>query len=528
MTALGSLLANGARASLRPADSENDSTGRLGELVEPLWQTSAGLANTLNLATLGLGLVLYCRARFEPVHAWMSYEFSELFIVAALVGACSLLFVARAGTSANDSSSTFGNQQAQFLLGWLAIDAITVRLGLELSAVVLVAEMLIPLTLVSFAYLANNGAARRRGVLAAEVLATVLLAVGFGAALGLVRHADTMQSHTGLMVFFATSAVCLGLTSRTTSRTTPAVLSALSICAATWQLLLVIGVTQFAIVFAATFIGMICLTASYFTRPDTETLSQFFQVSQWTGRLCVSYSSAATLLIALARLLTGETDWSLLNLVVVQVAAGCAAGLLSKESVWRRHFWVLATAQVFMTLLVVNSLSTLTLWQRGEVLLAVAGLILLVTGFWGWYREGDHKEDWVSFNLAAGSLLGAAPLTFGMLVQRFDNQLAEWGWVLVHEAGVLVIGLLLLGTGVLCRIRWSTVIGGLTLMVYVVSLVGLIRLPEQLQSTAIYMMIGGGLFFGTAVLLSIYRDRLLAIPKRMQEGEGVFRVLKWR
>jgi len=42
------------------------------------------------------------------------------------------------------------------------------------------------------------------------------------------------------------------------------------------------------------------------------------------------------------------------------------------------------------------------------------------------------------------------------------------------------------------------------------------------------MMVGGGLFFSIAVLLSVYRDRLLSIPQRIQEGEGVFRIFKWR
>ena len=60
------------------------------------------------------------------------------------------------------------------------------------------------------------------------------------------------------------------------------------------------------------------------------------------------------------------------------------------------------------------------------------------------------------------------------------------------------------------------------------SLVGLVELPEQLQTTAVYMMIGGGLFFASAVLLSVYRDRILSVPKRIQEGEGVFQVFKWR
>jgi len=361
----------------------------------------------------------------------------------------------------------------------------------------------------------------------------LLFVVGVSASLGIIGSIATMQSHLWLTIFFAEAALCFALATHVSARRMPAVFAALSICGATWQLLLLLGVTQYVFVLAATLIGILCLAISAFTRnsfsrqADGEP-SQFALVSQWTGRLCISYGSVATLLIALARLLTSETEWSLFGLLLVQTIAGGFAGFLAKNPTWRRHFWVLATVQMLMTLLVVNALSTLTFWQRGEVLLTVAGLMMLATGYWGWYRENDRKEEWVSFNLALGSFLSAAPLTLGMLVQRFDDRLADWGWVVTHEAGVLIVGLLLLGAGVLCRIRWSTIFGSTTLLVYVVSLIGLVRLPEQLQSTAIYMMVGGGLFFGTAVLLSIYRDRLLAIPKRAQAGEGVFRVLKWR
>lgn len=45
---------------------------------------------------------------------------------------------------------------------------------------------------------------------------------------------------------------------------------------------------------------------------------------------------------------------------------------------------------------------------------------------------------------------------------------------------VLAVGMALLGAGVLCRIRWSTLVGGCTLTVYIVSLFGLIQLPDQL------------------------------------------------
>jgi hypothetical protein len=80
----------------------------------------------------------------------------------------------------------------------------------------------------------------------------------------------------------------------------------------------------------------------------------------------------------------------------------------------------------------------------------------------------------------------------------------------------------------MCRIRWSTLTGAASLVIYVLSLVLLVRLPDQLQTTAIYMMVGGGAFFATAVLLSIYRDRLLALPQKVKSGEGVFEVLTWR
>jgi hypothetical protein len=29
-------------------------------------------------------------------------------------------------------------------------------------------------------------------------------------------------------------------------------------------------------------------------------------------------------------------------------------------------------------------------------------------------------------------------------------------------------------------------------------------------------------------MMSIYRDRLVAIPKQIADGEGIFQVLKWR
>ena len=53
-------------------------------------------------------------------------------------------------------------------------------------------------------------------------------------------------------------------------------------------------------------------------------------------------------------------------------------------------------------------------------------------------------------------------------------------------------------------------------------------LLEQVQTAALLMAVGGGVIFGTGVVLAVYRDRLLALPAKVRNREAVFRVLNWR
>lgn len=509
------------------ADEAEDSL--LQTWAAPVWEVSKIWAIGLNFVTLALGLAIWWGIRFDLVDLVSSGQFSVMYVAAAIVGAVSCGLASRRRETAEVSTNSGWQLQAGTVLLWLAADALIAVLGFQLTTLVLIVEMLVALAVGIAANAASNESLRRTLATTAETLAILPLVLGIGGTLGrLFSGFDFASGQSGSVIFFALAAACLGLASRVSGRMLPAILAAVSICATTWHGFLLLGITRYVFVSAMTFIGLVCLVVGTILRQRDGTSDQFAIVSQWTGRVCISTASAATLLIALARLLTGETHWPLLGLVSAQAAAAGVAGLLSKEAAWRRHFWLLAGGQVLMTLIAYNTLIALSFWQRTEILVTCLGLVTLTLGYLGWSRETDKEDELVSFNLAIGSFLSAVPLTLGMLVQRFDNVLADWGWVLIHEAGVLSIGLLLLGAGVLCRIRWSTIVGGSTLLIYVVSLVGMIHLPEQLQTTAIYMMVGGGLFFGTAVLLSVYRDRLLAIPERMQNGEGVFRVLKWR
>ncbi len=416
---------------------------------------------------------------------------------------------------------------AAFLLVWsslLLFDILTI----PLSIAALTLGMMIPLAFAGISIASKSETTQKACSHAAQLGTTILLVLGIVMTLGLMNVATVAHPNLWCAVLFAEGAVCFALASIRVSRTAPTVMATLSACAAIWQLLLFLDVTPYIFLSTLAILGVVCLAAGELAAKFRKEVSKVATISLWAGRLGISLGGAATILMALARLLTSETHWAVLSLLVIQVVAAVSATMLSRQPAWRRHFFILALGEILLSLLVLNSLSNLSFLQRGELLATLVGFLFISAGYLGWYREEETKQQLVSFNLAIGSLLTAVPLTLGLLAQRFGEVPANSGWVLLHEVGVLSIGMALLGAGILCRIRWSTLVGGGTIVVYLISLVGLIQLPDQLQTTAVTMMVGGGLFFGTAILLSLYRDRLLALPQRVQEGEGVFRVFKWR
>ncbi|MEM8680459.1 MAG: hypothetical protein AAGF97_14010, partial [Planctomycetota bacterium] len=120
------------------------------------------------------------------------------------------------------------------------------------------------------------------------------------------------------------------------------------------------------------------------------------------------------------------------------------------------------------------------------------------------------------------------PVAIGLIVYRSAPVSSELGWMLFHDVAAVIVGLSLFAVGVACHIRSTTISGAALLTTFVLSLIALVRWPDQLQNASIVMMIGGGIFFATAAALSIYRDRIAALPEKIREGHGVFRVLKWR
>ena len=246
------------------------------------------------------------------------------------------------------------------------------------------------------------------------------------------------------------------------------------------------------------------------------------------GSTCVLLSGVASVLMTISRLISGEAQLVLLGVMVIQAVVALLAMTLTTDRDVRKILGVLGIAEFVSVVGLLAELSTLTFFDHLELAATGLGVILLIAGYIGWYRETDESRDKVSALLALGSILTALPIVLGLLAHRAFGYEPSAVWNMIHEIGVLAIGMSLLLSGVMCRIKSSTLVGGLTVGVYVLSLIALIHLPEELQSVAVYMMVGGGVFFGGAILLSMYRDRLLKLPEKFREGNGIFQVFKWR
>jgi hypothetical protein len=82
-------------------------------------------------------------------------------------------------------------------------------------------------------------------------------------------------------------------------------------------------------------------------------------------------------------------------------------------------------------------------------------------------------------------------------------------------------------TGTKNRLRAPTLVGGSLLAAHLAMLLVSVGMKAQL-ALGIYLALGGAGIFAAGILLSVYRDRLLALPHRIREHEGVFGVLAWR
>ena len=373
--------------------------------------------------------------------------------------------------------------------------------------------------------------------------AIILLHV-FGATMQDMRSfapMEGMKDSMMLALVFAEAAAFYLLAAMFHRRSVNIHLAAAAACGALWQFMGYQGIdsTYYAVLYAA--LGVVCLavartlgleqTRVYRERTVFEDLGVTTTVIRGRGLaayqcgnaiLCVALLAA--FMQALAAMAAADHSWTAVAALAATVAASVAAAVITPAATWRRFYVVAAVALVAVMFLRLNMLIDLSRWQKLEIFCVVAGLAMLVGSHLALFREEDGgREDAVTFGLALGSVLAAAPLLVAVLYHRW----AVGEPSAPDEFALLTVTILMTVTGVGWQIKASTLWGGVALATYLVVLVASLAYHPQV-AVGVYLAVGGAAVFGLGVALSIYRDRLLELPERVANREGVFRILNWR
>jgi hypothetical protein len=163
-------------------------------------------------------------------------------------------------------------------------------------------------------------------------------------------------------------------------------------------------------------------------------------------------------------------------------------------------------------------------WQKLEIFCIVFGLALIISGYIGRFRESstDDSESMVA-SLWTGSLLVSLSLIVAVFYWRFGVGRVHWH----DELALVTFSILMLVTGFSWRVQATTVAGGGTLFLYLLVTIGELAYQPQI-ATGVYLATGGALVFAAGVILSVYRDKLLALPDRVSRREGIFQILDWK
>jgi hypothetical protein len=493
----------------------------------PLQGVGPALGLALCVLPVVLGIVLHVRATAQVVPAAWRYPLTWSYVGAMLLTAISCrvgAHVFRHEKPALSFTYFFGTAAATMVGAAGLLVVLTSATRWEGQAPLL---MLIPLAYLVASRLYRGHTAERPMLWVAHAATLVMLMSSIGASVrgfGFI-HGDSLN--LALAVFCAEAALFYGLEAAWNRHEISIYLSTAMACAAVWQLLKYQSFPDEYYTVAFAVVGLLLLIAYRFAVLESFQQPQLARATFQCGNALLSLAFVAGALMVLSDLATQHADKNLLiPLLFELMALSLVSVFLVKHEAWRRWYVATTVANVALVVLVLAILTELTRGQKLEIVSLTVGALLLGIGHVGWYREQERHNDLVSVSLFLGSLLVAAAFTVALVYCRAMETFGTFHTL--NEMGMLAFGLLLLATGNMFRIRSTTLMGGFMMLVYLLSLVLFIRIPERLQTTAVYIMAGGGLFFAVGLGLSLYRDRLLALPDKIKRREGVFRILTWR
>ena len=391
--------------------------------------------------------------------------------------------------------------------------------------------MLIPIAYLSAAKLYTDRSLSRSLTWVAHAATGVMLVSSLstafkGFAPGQVGHA---YLNLALALFFAEATAFYGLATVFQRQPRFVHLAALMACGSLWQMMTFCGLHGAeAYILAFAVIGLGLLLVYRFSLLEQTAAAPLAEAAFQTANSVLSLSFVSAAMLGLRRLFQDSMgsahpmDWGFVGFSVTLLIIAALTVAVVKVSAWRRWYTVNVVIQGGLTLLALHKLIDLSPWQQVELFSVIAGLVLLAIGHAGWYREQDRESELASMSLFFGALLASVPLAFATWSDR-----AQGKFLILNETGFLFISVLLLVTGAVLRLKSTTLVGSVSTALYFLTL--LIFVPwSSLSTIATLIIIGGGLIFGTGLILAFFRDRLLTLPERIQKREGIFMVLNWR
>jgi len=338
---------------------------------------------------------------------------------------------------------------------------------------------------------------------------------------------------------FAEASLFYALAGLFRKRSVNAYFAAAAACGALWQWMGYFGVAGYLHTILYAVLGLVTLITA--RKLGLEKVDVFLASgepgSATRGRGATAFQCGnAILSIALLsafwqgfmRLFDGSTpgveNFALLVTTVVSVAAIWTV----PWGTWRQ---VYTSASILLALLSFLTLSIewlrkLNLGEKIELVCVIAGVALLVVSYVGRFREKDgSKNELVGTGLFLGSVLAAVPLLIAVVYHRWGADIISFR----DELGILAVTIVMLVTGYSWQAKSPTLIGGGCLTLYLIVLITeLARRAEQMMGVAVFMTIAGAAVFGIGIALSMYREKLLELPDKISNREGLFRVISWR
>jgi hypothetical protein len=391
--------------------------------------------------------------------------------------------------------------------------------------------MLIPILYMVAARLYQGHASEKPMVWVGHAATVVMLLSSLGTAVkgfGLLEPVQGETLNLTLALFFAEAAVFYALAAVFRQRGVNVYLCTAMACAAVWQVLSFEGVAAEYYTLTFALLGLAFLVVYRFAVLERFTAGNMSLATFQSANALLSLSFVAAGLLFLSRLLIGalreRVDWSVFGLLIVLAIIAGLAALLVREQSWRRWYVTMAIVEAVLAFLVAHVLIQLSLWQKVELFSVGIGILCLAVGHTGLFREQkiESESDLVSFNLLLGSLLTGLPLAIAVLVHRSRGDFS-----MIDELGMLTAGIVMLATGFMLKLKSTTLTGASLTVLYLFGLLLFINWKE-VQTAALVMTLGGGSIFLIGLLLSVYRDRLLALPQKIKQRQGIFQVLSWR